>query len=112
MERGRARQLPLPAEQAACATPVEGSPPWYMRPSMRSPGRPVLALLALLAGCATLRDISAASFVRPSIACEAITADGLDEDGVTVVIHLRVDNPNPTALRLARLGYELEVEGR
>jgi LEA14-like dessication related protein len=79
---------------------------------MRSPGRPVLPLLALLAGCATLRDISAASFVQPSIAWEATTADGLDQDGVTVVIHLRVDNPNPTALRLARLGYELEVEGR
>lgn len=79
---------------------------------MRSPGRAALPLLALLAGCSTLRDISAASFVRPSIAWEATTAAGLDQDGVTVVVHLRIDNPNQMALRLARLGYELELEGR
>lgn len=73
---------------------------------------PVVLLLALVSGCATLRDLAAGAFERPRLTFEAAAVEGLDLDGVTVSLRYRVDNPNGVGLSLAKLGYALEVEGR
>jgi LEA14-like dessication related protein len=66
--------------------------------------------VALAPGCAGLRDL--AGMQRPTLAFESASIEGLDLDGVTVVLHYRLTNPNALGLHLARLAYGLEVEGQ
>jgi LEA14-like dessication related protein len=69
-------------------------------------------LLVSASGCAALRDLAAGTFERPRLTFEAVSADGLDLDGVTLSLRYRIDNPNTMGLSVAKLGYALEVEGR
>jgi LEA14-like dessication related protein len=81
---------------------------------MTKPSRlalPVLALLAL-SGCAMLQSVLGGTFQRPTLTYESFSAESFDLDGVTVVLHYRVDNPNDVALDLTRLAFRLEVEGK
>jgi LEA14-like dessication related protein len=63
----------------------------------------------LLGGCAALRQ--ARRFERPRLEYESCSA-ALDLEGVSVALHLRLENPNDFGLELRRLGYRLEVEDR
>jgi LEA14-like dessication related protein len=76
------------------------------------PALPALLLAALVAlpGCALFQKVLGAGFERPQLTYESWSADALDLDGVTVVLHYRLDNPNDVALDLRRLAYRLEVE--
>lgn len=72
----------------------------------------VLAALLAVAGCAEVRDLVGRAFERPTLTFQSASLDGLDFEGVTVALHYRVDNSNSVGLKLARLGYALDVEGR
>jgi LEA14-like dessication related protein len=65
-----------------------------------------------LAGCAAVRDLAASAFQRPTLTFESASVEGLDLEGVTVVLHFRLGNPNSVGARLSRLGYALDVEDR
>ena len=66
--------------------------------------------LALLGGCATLRQATG-RFERPRLDYESWSA-ALDAEGVTIVLQYRLQNPNDFELDLRRLAYRVEVEGR
>lgn len=65
-----------------------------------------------LAGCATVRDLAGSAFQRPTLTFESASIEGVDLEGVTVVLHYRLENPNAVGLRLSRVGYALDVEER
>lgn len=71
----------------------------------------LLSALAL-AGCATVRDFAASAFQRPTLTFQSASVEGLDLEGVTVVLHYMLENPNTVGARLSRLSYALDVEER
>jgi len=73
---------------------------------------PALVSALALSGCATVRDLAASAFQRPTLAFQSASIEGLDLEGVTVVLHYRLENPNAVGARLSRLGYALDVEDR
>ncbi len=79
---------------------------------MTAPRLAALLPAFALAGCATVRDLAASAFQRPTLTFESASIEGLDLEGVTVVLHYRLENPNGVGLRLSRLGYALDVEDR
>jgi LEA14-like dessication related protein len=76
----------------------------------RAPLAAAVLAVALLGGCATLKEVAASGLEKPSVELTAVDAEGLDLSGVTLQVRLRVDNPNPVALKLATLRYKLAVE--
>ena len=68
------------------------------------------ALVVSGTGCASLQRMAVANIQAPTVALTAIGVEGIDLDGVTLLVRLRVDNPNPVALALRTLSYKLELE--
>ncbi len=70
------------------------------------------ALAALLGGCTFLRAVTGVGLQRPTLTYESWSPEQLDDEGVTIALHYRLDNPNDFSLDLRRLDYRLEVEGQ
>ncbi|HSN14286.1 MAG TPA: LEA type 2 family protein [Anaeromyxobacteraceae bacterium] len=72
---------------------------------------PVLAALALLAGCAELSNIARSAFQQPKLTFRSATLDALDLEGATIGFHFDLENPNTIGVDLARVAWGIEVEG-
>ncbi len=69
----------------------------------------VLAAAAIAAtGCASL----SALLEEPKVGLQALKVQDPTANGVTLVFLLLVENPNPIALGVDELAYDLEVSGR
>ncbi|HYG68055.1 MAG TPA: LEA type 2 family protein [Anaeromyxobacteraceae bacterium] len=71
----------------------------------------VAAIPFLVAGCATVRDLAAAAFEKPKLTFQSVSVQSFDLEGATLGFEYLLENPNSMGLKLARLGYALEVEG-
>lgn len=60
---------------------------------------PVLALLVLAQGCTGFR--------KPTVELEGISLGSVGLSGGTLMVNLRVENPNPIGFRAENLNYEL-----
>jgi LEA14-like dessication related protein len=76
-------------------------------------GRLVLAALLVfsLPGCAYVKAALCNQFQRPDVAFQRIEAQNWSLDGVNLNLVFRVKNPNDLALEVAKVDYQLEVEG-
>jgi LEA14-like dessication related protein len=72
----------------------------------------VVAALAGLSGCATLQQLLAASFIRPTLTFKSASLADLSLGSATVNLTYLVDNPNPIGLELASVDYAFFVEGK
>jgi LEA14-like dessication related protein len=70
-----------------------------------------LALAALAAGCAGLKDIARSTIQEPKISFRSASVQSLDFDGATVALLFDLSNPNSFGLELARAGWAVEVDG-
>ena len=65
--------------------------------------------VAAAAALAVLVTASSCSYRRPEIEVEGIELGSIGLSGGTVMVNLRVENPNPVGLRADQLRYELFV---
>lgn len=74
----------------------------------------ILAFLSAVAllGCAGVRQVVAGAFERPRLHFESAGVESFDLEGATAVARYHLENPNGFGIRVARLSYGLEVEGR
>lgn len=74
----------------------------------------VLAALAplSLAACAGLDKVLSGTFERPRLQLESVGVEAVDLEGATAVAHYRVENPNGFGVSVARLSYQLELDGQ
>ena len=74
----------------------------------------VLALLAplALAACAGVQKMISGTFERPRLQLESVGVEAVDLEGATAVARYRVENPNGFSVPVARLSYQLDVEGQ
>lgn len=72
----------------------------------------LLAASAALAACAGIDKMLAGTFERPRLTFESVGVEAVDLEGATAVAHYRVENPNGFGLSVARLSYQLEVDGQ
>lgn len=68
--------------------------------------------LVALAGCAGLGGVVRRGIQPPEVAVISAAPTGIDFEGISVAVDLRVQNPNPIGLRARGLSWELFVEGR
>ena len=67
--------------------------------------------LAFAPGCAFFRVLTG-SFERPKVRLDHVELKRLSLRQIDLGVHLEVDNPNDVELTLARIDYQLDVEGR
>lgn len=82
---------------------------------MRHLRSPVLAAsLALLStsGCAALSRLLSSAFEKPTLVFQTATLDELGLEGATLRLHYRLDNPNAIGLAVARVGYQVDLDGQ
>jgi LEA14-like dessication related protein len=74
----------------------------------------VLSLLAplALAACAGVQKMISGAFERPRLQLESVGVEAVDLEGATAVARYRVENPNGFSVPVARLSYQLDVEGQ
>jgi LEA14-like dessication related protein len=73
----------------------------------------ILALLAQCAfACAGLKDLLGGEFKKPSLNFKRVDFSDFSLCGLTLNTVWALDNPNPVAIRLAELGYNLSVENK
>ncbi len=72
---------------------------------------PALAALALLLGCAGLKDLARAAFQAPKLTFRSASLEALDLEGATVAFRFDVENPNSIGVDVARVAWGVEVEG-
>lgn len=82
------------------------------RPARRLALAALLAAPLLLAGCAAVSELAKAAFKKPTMELEAVEVQSLDFDGATLAFDFRLQNPNGFGLRLARVQYWLQLDGR
>lgn len=76
---------------------------------MRSKVPSLLALLLLpWSGCAYLNQL----FQKPSVSIRSVDLTSLSFTGIGANFVMNVDNPNPIGIDLARLAYQLTIEGK
>src|SRR5512138_1189472 len=79
---------------------------------MRKPALAVaLASSLAVAGCAGLQDLARAAFKDPKLTFRSATIQSLDLEGATVGFLFDLENPNGFGVDVARIGWQLEVEG-
>ncbi len=78
---------------------------------LRSPALALLASLALTS-CAGMEKMIGGAVEPPRLHLESVGVEGVDLEGATAVAHYRVENPNGFGLAVARLSYQLELEGQ
>lgn len=71
----------------------------------------LLASLAL-AACAGVQDMLSGAFEHPRLHLESVEVEAVDLEGATAVARYRVENPNGFSVPVARLSYQLDVEGQ
>lgn len=72
-----------------------------------------LALMTVAAGCTSSCSSVAERIVeKPKVALARIGLKDMTSSGATVVFGVEVDNPNPFALKLDALRYDLEIGGK
>jgi LEA14-like dessication related protein len=69
----------------------------------------VLALLTL-AGCAEVGKLAASVVIPPKLTCRAVNVSALDLEGATLAFDFDIENKNGFGLKVARIGYAIEVE--
>jgi LEA14-like dessication related protein len=81
---------------------------------MTHPRSAALALLASLAltSCAGMEKVMGGAIDPPRLHLESVGVEAVDLEGATAVAHYRLENPNAFGVSVARLSYQLEVEGR
>jgi LEA14-like dessication related protein len=67
--------------------------------------------LGLLAGCAELSKFASAALQRPHLTFQSASLQALDLSGATVAFQYQIENPNEFGLDLARIAYQLDLEG-
>ena len=71
-----------------------------------------LAQMLMLPGCASLEKVSQAlEGQKPTASVQGLKLTGLDSSGVDLSFDVKVDNPNPVAISLAGLDYDLKLLG-
>lgn len=67
--------------------------------------RPVALLVLSACACA-------AHLERPAVELRSAELEGFDAEGATVLCRLEVSNPNPVELSVARLSWQLSLQGK
>ena len=67
--------------------------------------------LLWLAGCAGLSEFAASAVQKPKLTFRSVALSSLDLEGATLAFTYDLENPNGFGLRLARVGYAVDVEG-
>lgn len=70
-----------------------------------------VAAVSLVAGCAELQKLASSTFERPRLTFRSADVTGLDLEGATVGFTFQLENPNAVGVKLARLGWALDLEG-
>jgi LEA14-like dessication related protein len=78
---------------------------------MRIPARLLLGLAALATSCATLEQLAAGAFQKPTLAYKSAALADVSLSGATLNLVTTVNNPNSVGLSLADLDYRLSVDG-
>lgn len=63
------------------------------------------------AGCPGAEDIIEEIFKPPRVSVRNVAVSGISTDAIDLVLDLRIDNDNPVGLTLAKVDYNLGVEG-
>ena len=83
---------------------------------MRPPSALFLLPLLSLGGCAWLERLQGLSDaleqLTPTISYDRLDLNAVDFNGVEADFVFNIENPNPVALKLASLSYDLDLEGR
>ncbi len=67
----------------------------------------LLCLAWLATGCASLMD--RADIDKPTVTLAQTQLNGLSLDGIEILVTLKIDNPNPFAIKLAGFDYALAI---
>jgi LEA14-like dessication related protein len=67
--------------------------------------------LVWLAGCAGLSEFAASAVQKPKLTFRSVELSSLDLEGATLAFTYDLQNPNGFGLKLARVGYSVDVEG-
>src|SRR5690242_2943672 len=67
--------------------------------------------LLWLAGCAGLSEFAASAVQKPKLTFRSVALSSLDLEGATLAFTYDLENPNGFGVRLARVGYSVDVEG-
>lgn len=68
--------------------------------------------VCLLASCATLQNLAAGAFTKPTLDFKSATVSDMSLSGATVNLVYTVHNPNGVGLSLASVDYDFQVEGK
>lgn len=72
----------------------------------------LIPLLLLLNGCAPLELRQALEGQKPTMELQQARLTGLNFDHLNMAFDLQIDNPNPVAISLAGLDYQLKLAGK
>lgn len=78
---------------------------------IRSARIAAVAVLTTLAGCAGLGGVLRQGVRTPEVSVVSAAPIGVDFEGLTVAVDLRVMNPNPIGLRARGFSWQVDVEG-
>ena len=73
---------------------------------------PVLVLTSLASGCATLQQMAAKAFRKPTLTFKNASLTDVSLGSTTVNLSYQLQNPNPFGLSLASVDYAFFVEGK
>ena len=71
----------------------------------------LVALAALASGCAAVQKVSGPSIAKPEIAITAVSMETFSERGAGGQLELNVANPNPVAMPLKYIEWEMSISG-
>jgi LEA14-like dessication related protein len=77
----------------------------------RTAARLLIVLPILAASCATLEQLAAGAFQKPTLAYKSASLADVSLSGATLNVVTTVNNPNGVGLSLADLDYRLSIEG-
>lgn len=82
-----------------------------LKTGLRNCGAVLVALLLVIGiatGCTTFRK----KVEKPKVQLHSVGLKNLEKQGATLLVGIEVENPNDFELRVDRLSYEAEIEGR
>jgi LEA14-like dessication related protein len=71
----------------------------------------LLAVALLLAACASVQQLARSAVKEPKLTFRSASLQALDMEGATVAFSWDLENPNGFGVDLARVGWNVEVEG-
>ena len=78
---------------------------------IRVPARLLLVLAAATTSCATLEQLAAGAFQKPTLAFKSAALADVSLSGATLNLVTTITNPNGVGLSLAELDYRLSIDG-